>query len=78
MVEVVFRCLCLLGGRQFVASLLKQRLLRMNVGCLDKRGVAADWDVSGRKKGGSACPEVFQAWEYGRPWPPELPLVFLT
>ena len=45
---------------------------------LERRGFAIDWDVSERKKGAVHAPKCFQAWGCGRPWPPELPLVFLT
>ncbi len=44
----------------------------------DKRGFAAGWVVSGRKKGAVHAPKCFQACGCGRPWPPELPLVVLT
>ena len=30
------------------------------------------------KKGAVYAPKCFQAWGYGRPWPPELSPVFLT
>lgn len=32
----------------------------MNEGWLDKRGVAADWDVSGRKNGAFHAPKCFR------------------
>ena len=73
MCRSIFLLLC--SSRGSVAgtrvALTRKGLPRQERGCC-RMGCL----VGGKR--GSACPEVFQAWEYGRPWPPELPLVFLT